>query len=223
MPAAMPVVITIARQLGSGGSYIGRRVAQRLGYAYIDRQILQQAARELGVEEEVIEHRDERLQSFWEKLIMVFALGPPDGTYTPPPQTIVTDAELIETERRLILELTERGPCVVLGHGAFHLLRGRARLLNIFFHAPLEFRVEQVTRVYNAPAEDEAIRMIERSDRRRRRYIRTFTGLEWFDVRNYHLAIDTGEIEFAAAEDLIVSLAKRLLPEKARPWAEEPA
>ena len=116
MPTTMPVVITVARQLGSGGSYIGQRVAQRLGYAYIDRQILQQAAIELGVEEAVLEDRDERLQGFWERLLTVFALGPPDGTYTPPPH-LVTDADLIETERHLIPQLATRGPCVLLGHG----------------------------------------------------------------------------------------------------------
>ncbi len=68
-------LVTIARQLGSGGSYIGQLVARRLGYAYIDRQIMQQAAKELGVEEAEIEGREGRLQSFWEKLISLFAMA----------------------------------------------------------------------------------------------------------------------------------------------------
>ncbi len=63
------VVITIARQLGSGGSYIGQLVARHLGYAYIDRQILQVAARELGVDEADIEGREEHLQTIWEKIV----------------------------------------------------------------------------------------------------------------------------------------------------------
>ena len=221
MPATMPVVITIARQLGSGGSYIGKRVAERFGYAYIDRQILQQAARELGVEEAMLEGRDECLQSFWERLLLVFALGPPDGTYTPPPH-LVSDDDLIETERRLIIRLATQGPCVVLGHGGFHLLRGRVRLLNVFAHAPLEFRVARVMSIYHAESEDEAVRMIERSDQERRRYIRTFTGLDWFDARNYHLTIDTGVVDFAMAEELIASLAKRLPQENTWPWVNQP-
>ena len=91
-----PVVITVARELGSGGSYIGKQVARRLGYAYIDREILQQAARELGLEETEIEDREERVQSFWDKLISVFALGGVDGIYTPP-QRWVSDEQLVET------------------------------------------------------------------------------------------------------------------------------
>ncbi len=205
MPAT--VVITIARQLGSGGSYIGQQVARRLGYACIDRQILQQAAKELGVEEAEIEGRDGRLQSFWEKLISVFTLGPPEGSYTPPPPNWVSDEELAEIERRLITELAAKGPCVVLGRGAFHLLRGRARLLNVMIHAPHEFRVERVMSIYHARSKAEAIQMIERSDQERCRYIRAFTGLDWFDARNYHLTIDTAKIDFATAEEMIASVA----------------
>lgn len=221
MPATMPIVITVARQLGSGGSYIGQRVARRLGYAYIDRQILQQAAEALGVEEAVLEDRDERLQGFWERLLTVFALGPPDGTYTPPPH-LVTDADLIETERRLIPQLATRGPCVVLGHGGFHLLRGRVRLLNVFVHSPLEFRVARVMGIYHAESENEAVRTIERSDHERRRYIQNFTGVDWFDARNYHLTIDTGVVDFALAEQLIAALAERLPEEYTWPWVKQP-
>ena len=221
MPANMPIVITIARQLGSGGSYIGQKVAQRLGYAYIDRQILQQAAKELGVEEAVIEERDERLQGFWERVLTVFALGPPDGTYTPPPH-LVSDTDLIETERRLIVQLATRGPCVVLGHGGFHLLRGRVRLFNVFVHAPLEFRVARVMSIYHAGSEDEAARLVERSDRERIRYIRTFTGRDWFDARNYNLAIDTGVIDFATAEQLIAALPEQLPQKNTWPWVRQP-
>lgn len=221
MLTTMPVVITVARQLGSGGSYIGQRVAQRLGYAYIDRQILQQAAIELGVEEAVLEDRDERLQGFWERLLTVFALGPPDGAYTPPPH-LVTDTDLIETERRLIPQLATRGPCVVLGHGGFHLLRDCARLLNIFVHAPLEFRIARVMSIYHAKSEDEAVRTIERSDHERRRYIHNFVGVDWFDARNYHLTIDSGVVDFAMAEQLIASLAERLPVEENWPWVSQP-
>jgi cytidylate kinase len=221
MLATRPIVITVSRQLGSGGSYLGKQVAQRLGYAYIDRQILQQAAKALGVEEAMIEAREERLESFWKYLLTVFAMGPPGATYTPPPH-MISDAELIETERRLICELATRGPSVVLGRGAFHLLRGKVRLVNVFAHAPLEFRVERVMSIYHAKSRDEAVRMIERSDEGRRRYIRTFTGLDWFDARNYHLTIDTGVIDFATAEELITSAVERLHPENTWPWVNEP-
>ncbi len=220
MPAT--VVITISRQLGSGGSFIAQQVAKRLGYAYIDRQILEQAAEELGVEEAEIEDRHERLQTFWEKLISVFTVGTPDSIYTPSPLHIFSDEQLVEIERRLITELTVKGPCVVLGRGAWYLLRGRERLLNIMVHAPLGFRVERVMSIYHARSKLEAIQMIERSDQERSRYIQAFTGFDWFDARNYHLTIDTGMVDFLTAGEMIASLALHLPADKVRPWVNEP-
>lgn len=215
------VVITISRQLGSGGAYIGQQVARRLGYVYINRQIMQQAARELGIEKAELENRKDRLQTFWEKLISVFTVGTPDGIYTPPPRW-VSDEQLVEIERRIITEMTVKGPCVVIGHGAFHLLRGKARLLNIMIHAPLGFRVARVMSFYHIRNEVEAVQMIERSDRERCRAIRAFTGLDWFDARNFHITIDTGKVDFAAAEEIIASLAGRLPEDEFWPWVNEP-
>jgi cytidylate kinase len=219
---ALPTVITIARELGSGGSYIGMQVARRLGYVYIDRQILQQAATELGLEENELAGREECVQSFWDKLISVFAIGVPDNVYTPPPRW-VSDGKLAECEQRLIRELAAKGACVVLGRGAFHFLRGKARLLNVFIHAPLSFRVQRLIHVYGAPGELEAARMIDHSDQERTRYIRSWTGLDRFDARNYHLCIDTGAFDFAAAEELVVSLAKNLREEGDWPWVDQKA
>lgn len=220
MPAT--VVITIARQLASGGSYIGLSVAKRLGYACIDRQILEQAARELGVQQEEISNRDGRLQSFWEKTLASLAMGASVGTYCPPPYHWITDEQLAEVSRRLILELTAKGSCVLLGRGGFYLLRNRPLILNIMIHAPLEFRVERAMNLYSAPNRSEALKIIERSDQDRSRYIRALTDRDWFDCRNYHLTIDTGKVDFATGEKMIVSLAKQLLEDNGRPWVNEP-
>jgi len=217
-----PVVITIARELGSGGSYIGKQVARRLGYAYIDRQILQQAAGELGLEETELEDRDERVQSFWDKLISVFALGGVDGIYTPP-QRWVSDEQLVETEQRLICELAVKRPCVVLGRGGFHLLRGRAKLLNVFVHAPLSFRIQRVMNIYRVDSKREAAEMIDRSDQERTRYIKSFTGFYQFDARNYHITINTGLVDFSTAEEMVASLAAGLREEGDWPWVNDPA
>ena len=180
MPEKM--AITISRQLGSGGSYIGQLVAKRVGFAYIDRQILQQAARQLGVEEEEIEDREERLQSFWEKLVPGFAMASPYPSM--PPLRWFSDEELAALEHRLITELVVKGPCVVIGRGAFHLLRNKAKLLSVMIHAPMEFRVERVMSTYKVQSKAEAVQMIERSDHDRRCCLRAFTGLDWFDARN---------------------------------------
>jgi CMP/dCMP kinase len=129
---------------------------------------------------------------------------------------------LIDTERRFICELAVKGPCVVLGHGAFHLLRGRARLLNVFVHAPVAFRMERVMTVYHAGSKAEASDMIQRSDRERECYIRFFAGVDRFDARNYNLSIDTSVVDFATATEMIASLARELPEEANWPWVNEP-
>jgi hypothetical protein len=80
-----PFHITIARQLGSGGSYLAQRLAHRLGFVYLDHQILEQAARELDTSGSELARREERTQSFWTKLLQTFATGCPEGIQSPPP------------------------------------------------------------------------------------------------------------------------------------------
>ncbi len=76
--------------------------------------------------------------------------------------------------------------------------------------------------IYHAENWAKAVQVIERSDQDRRRYIRTFTGLDWFDTRNYDLTIDTGKIDFAAAEEMIASVAGHLPADEVWPWVNEP-
>ena len=106
-------------------------------------------------------------------------------------------------------ELVAKGPCVVVGRGAFYLLRGEAKLFNVFFHAPVSFRIRRVMSIYGAKSEKEAAEIIDRSDLERNRYSRFCTGLDRFDARNYHLAIDTGTVDFTSATDIIVHMGGR--------------
>lgn len=207
MASEKPSVITITRQLGSGGSYLGQRVARRLGYAYADRQILKQAAEKLAVDVEDLAYRDERVQSYWDRLFQVFYLGAPECAYTPPPLRVVTDEQLLAVEQRIIRDLAARGSCVIVGHGAFHLLKDRADVLSVFVHAAMEFRVARVRQVYRECSSDEARVLIERTDRDRENYIRTISGCLWHDARNYHLTIDSERVGFEEAERIIASIA----------------
>ncbi len=216
-----PIAITITREMGSGGAYIAMQVARRLGYVYMDQQILQKAAGELGCDQGELEEREERLQSFWDKLIAVFAMGAPEGVYVPPPRWI-SDERLIETEKRLMRELAAKGPCVVVGRGAFYFLRGQAKLFNVFIHAPISFRIRRVMTIYGVKSEKEAAEMIDRSDQARNRYIRFCTGLHRLDARNYHLAIETGTIDFNSATEIIASMTQRMREEGDWPWVQDP-
>jgi cytidylate kinase len=211
MADELPLHITIARQLGSGGSYLAQRLAHRLGFVYLDHQILEQAARELDISNSELIGREERTQSFWAKLLEVFATGSPEDIQSPPPLRLISDDELIAAEHRVLLRLAARGSCVIVGRCAFHRLKGRARLINIFVHAERGYRIRRVMQIYHAADPQAAERMIDRTDNNRRRYVQRICGASWFDARNYHLTIDMSRVGFEAAEEMIAAMAQRLM------------
>ncbi len=210
MTAPLPFQITVARQLGSGGSELGQRLACRLGFAYLDRQILQHAARELGMSEAELAHREERIQSFWARMVESFSTGCPEFMMSTPPPRIISDEALIDAEQRVLPRLVAEGSCVIVGRCGFHLLAGRARMLNLFVHASRPFRIARMIKLYGAGNPTTAEEMIDSTDRNRERYVERLTGRSWYDARNYHLSIDISEIGFDAAEEIIVSLTNRI-------------
>jgi cytidylate kinase len=201
--------ITIARQLGSGGSYLAQRLAHRLGFVYLDHQILEQAARELDISGPELARREERTQSFWTKLLHAFTTGCPEDIQSPPPLRLISDDELIAAEHKVLLKLAARGSCVIVGRCAFHRLKGRARLINLFVHAERDDRIARVMQVYHTPDRRAAEEMIDRTDSDRSRYVQKVCGVSWYDLRNYHLTIDISRIGLVAAEELIVAMAVR--------------
>ncbi|MDA8325961.1 MAG: cytidylate kinase-like family protein [Nitrospiraceae bacterium] len=204
------ILITISRQFASGGAYIGQSLARRFSCAYFDREILRRAAEQLDEEEARIEKREERLSGFFEDVIRPFIFGSPETAYMPPPLRPVDDRDLFRAEAAIIRQLAKKYDAVFVGRCASHVLREEPGLVNIFLHARMEFRVKQAMEAYGVSA-DEAAGLIEKSDHDRRKFISAMTGADWTDVRNYHLAIDTGRTGFKTAEEMV-----RLLVEEVR-------
>ncbi len=198
--------ITIARQLGSGGAELGQRIAGRLGMAYLDRQILQNAASELGMSEAELAHREERIQRFWVRMMEAFSIGCPEYMLETPPLKMISDEKLIEAEQRVLLRLCSRGPCVIVGRCGFFVLKSSARLVNIFVHAPRSFRVERIMKFYGAKSREAAGKIIDKTDRDRERYVEKLTEGSWYDARNYHLVFDMEKIGFDAAVETVAKV-----------------
>jgi len=137
-------VVAISRQLGSGGSHIGRQVAGRLGFKYLDREILQQAAKYLGEEEDRLSPREERVSGFWENFLRTFSFSNPESGYVNPCPTLVYDKDLIEVETNIIREVAGLHDAVIIGRGASLILSGHPGLVKVFVHAPREFRLKRV-------------------------------------------------------------------------------
>jgi CMP/dCMP kinase len=214
--------VAISRQRGSGGSYIGRALADRLSLRYIDRQMLRDAAEYLRTHDPA--ERVETAGSWWARLGETLALGVPDGVYAPPAETSY-EGELFEIEKKIIREVVEgqiaAEPTVIVGRGAAQTLRGRACVLTVFLHAPEKWRVERAQQIYSLADTAAAQRMVHESDRARARFIKSVAGVTWTDASIYDLAVDTSALGFDAVVDVIMRAVdaryeRRLLGDSSR-------
>lgn len=201
--------VAISRQRGSGGSYIGRALADRLNLRYIDRQMLRDAAEYLRTHDP--EERVEPTGSWWARLGQTLALGMPEAGYVPPASEADYEGELFEIEKKIIKQVVEGQiavePTVLVGRGSAQTLRGRACVLSVFVHAPEKWRIERAQQAYSLADTAAAERMVRESDRSRARFIKAVAGVNWTDACSYDLTIDTAAIGFEAAVDAIARAA----------------
>ena len=204
----MKKTITIARQMGSGGSYIGQLIASELGFKYVDREVLQLAAKEFGCNEETVQARAERVSSFWERILSGLTFGAPESHYAPPPLQNFSDKELFNKQTEIMKAIARESDCVIVGWGGCHVLPKHRGKVNILCHAPLSFRVKRVMEIYDARDEEQAREMILESDEMRKRYIYEMTGRDWACAENYHLAINTCLLPLPKIAELIIEFLK---------------
>lgn len=195
-------VITIARELGSGGSRIGRMLVQRLGYDFYDREILRLAAIDSGINEEIFSRSDEQMTRF--NLFRAVRMAN-NGQFVPSPpdqDDAISDENLFRYQARVIRQIASDENCVIVGRCADYILRDQPNVLGVFVHAPLDQRIASIMEV-NGIGSTEAERLIRRTDKRRAEYYRFFTGLDWQDAKHYDLCLNTGKVPFETGVDMI--------------------
>ncbi|MDD5185144.1 MAG: cytidylate kinase-like family protein [Paludibacter sp.] len=200
-------VITISRQLGSGGAYIGQQLAGKLNMFFADREIISKAAHQLSTLEDNLESREEKLLTFWQSLRKTIPRT--QGLYIVPVSPILefSDDELFAVESEIIKHIAKDGPAVIIGRCGFDVLRQHPNHISIFMHANTEFRNERIQKLYNITY-GEAEKMIEKSDKVRAAYCKAFTGKEWVDARNYDISIDSGKLGIDNSIELILNYLK---------------
>ncbi len=206
MTERLPFIITISRQLGSGGSYIGQKLADNLGISYVDREIIKQASKELGIVEEQLELRDEKERSWWDSFLKVGIYNAP-MEYIPPQIYLPSEYDLFETETNIINRIAKNYSAVIVGRCGSYILRDYSRHLSVFLHADTDFRKERVRGLYKAN-DTKAVKLIEDSDKSRARYHRDITGREWIDARQYHLSLDTSRLGMEGSINIILNYIK---------------
>lgn len=201
MKNTSPLIITISRQLGCGGAYIGQQIAKRLNILYADREIIKQAAKELSVLEEDLQSRDEKKLSFWQSFIRAYAVAP--DTYVKPEIPTPSDRQLFKTESEIIERIARERSAVIIGRCGSYILRGHPNHFSIFLHADSAFRKKRIQNTCNLSAEA-AAKMIAESDKARAVYHHTVTGQDWADARRYNLSFATNNIELEKCVEFIM-------------------
>jgi cytidylate kinase len=204
------ITITISRQMGSGGVYIGHLVAKELGFKYFDREILRQAAERFGTDVGMLEDIAERSPGIIETIIKAFSYGTPTAGTLQPMRQPVYSKDLFTLECKIIEEIANQYNAVIIGRAGFYALREQPRVIHVFIHAPLEFRVKRVMKVQNITDIRKARSKVKDSDRNRTKYIRDMAGLDWTDSRNFHLCVDSSFISFSETAKMIVGLAEKI-------------
>ena len=199
-------VITVARETGSGGHNITRKLSDALGIPYYDRDLLRKASEISGIHERLFGAADERIGlkemlSAAEKVYTGEILPPDSDDY-------VSTRNLFSFQAKVICELADTESCIILGRCANYLLAGRPNVLRVFIHAPIEARQERVASYSLAWSQREVAKHIRVEDKRRSAYYRYYTGEEWRDAAGYDLSLDSD----ALGEDGCVEFIKKALP-----------
>jgi cytidylate kinase len=184
-------VVTISHLLGCGGANIGKKLSEMLSIPFVDRQILKKVADHLKLPVEDIENREERATSFWQVFSHAGYLIDPlmaiGAEYLP------SDRELYDLESEFIEQITKKSSAIILGRGGRYILRDYPRHFSVYVHADMKDRIQRVTELYHV-SENEAQRIIEKNDRERSVYIKSYTHLEWLDARTYDICLNTSSI-----------------------------
>ena len=206
------IVITIARQYGSGGREIGEKVAAALGIKHYDENLITLAAREGNLDETVASRADESAAN---SLLYTLALGSNffgsamNFGYKPP-----LNDKLFLLQSDVIRRAAEEGSCVIIGRCADYVLRDHPKRLSIFVYGDLPHRKQRVMERHEGITEAQAIDLINKTDRRRSSYYNFYTGNKWGKYDNYHLAVNSSLLGIDKTAELIADMARLLMKQE---------
>ena len=193
-------VITIGRQFGSGGRYVGRLLAEKLAIPFYDKELLAEAAKHSGICEELFEDHDEKpTRSLLFSLVTgVQAHGDAGSFYMDMP----LNHKIFLAQFEAIRAIAAKGPCVIVGRCADYVLRENPDTVSIFVKADMPSKIQRAVTYYGVE-KDKAEERIRKADKQRASYYNYYATATWGDVDNYDLVVDTGALGVEGAVELI--------------------
>lgn len=195
-PSASNVVITLSREYGSGGRYIGKLIAQKLGIKLYDKEFIIKVAEETGLSEQYIKENEQKRN-------VLDVLN--NGYYS----DMNNSDELFVKESELIKEVSAKEPCVIVGRCADQILKDNKNVLKVFIYSNMEDKINRAVKYYGMDKK-KAEKEISRIDKLRGNHYKYYTGKEWKDFSNYDICINSDKLGVEKAADLIIDMAKQL-------------
>lgn len=191
-------IITISREFGSGGRFIGEEVAKKLGVAYYDKDIIGKIAEQSGLSSEYIQENAELSPK---KGLFAYAFSGRDIT-----GKSVGDM-VYEAQRKIIMEIAEKESCVIIGRNADFILKDRDDVLNVFIHGDMPEKIQRIIDLYNVE-EKEAVKMMTDTDKRRMTNYNFYTEQKWGKASNYTLCLNSSQLGYDRCERIIMECSK---------------
>lgn len=188
-------IITISRELGSGGKYIGELVAKKLNIPFYDKEIMEKVAEETGFVDQFVERISEYAPS---KNIFAYAFVGRSAS-----------GESIEDyinniQRKIILDIAEKSPCVIVGRSADYILKDKHDTLNVFICGDIEEKKKRLSSLRGI-TEEEAEKLMKETDKKRSINYKYYTGQTWGNIKNYTMVLNSTKIGVEKCADIIVS------------------
>lgn len=195
-------IITISREFGSGGRTIGHQVAEALGIPFYDKELVDQVALESGFAPKFVEEHGEHSPG---STMFSYAFAPQG---VPGVMNGMSTADFLwNIQCSVILQLAEKGPCVIVGRNADYILKDRPDCLHAFIHADKEFRAERIVRLYGESEKSPHARLNEKDKRRKVNY-QHYTGRNWGSAHNYDICLDSSKLGIETCTEILVNLMK---------------
>ena len=197
------MVITICREYGGGGKYIGERLAQELNMKLYDKEILSRVSEESGIDLNILEQVDEKQeQSFW--YTFATSLYETADSIDPMNQKLPSNEKLFIEQARVIENLADKEDCIIIGRCSNIILKNKPNVFNIFIYSSnLEFKIQRKIKYSNIKDRNEVEELINKTDLEREKYYNYFTGKKWGDREDYDIMIDTSKIGIDNTVELI--------------------
>ena len=212
----VPHIITISRELGSGGRTVGHKLAEKLNFRYSDKELIRGLQDKFNLTVSGIEKLKGQKKNWFNDFIQLVAPAPQadmlidaHSPYLKEFRADLTTDDIHEAEVEIIKAIAESGPCVIAGRSAFFVLKDCPNKVDVFVTASMEHRIERVMRKQDLTRE-QAIEVIDRVDKARDNYIHRYTGHSRYDARNYNVAINVDNLSEEEAADIILSTISKM-------------